>query len=161
MTNEELRERLYAAYAHRGMLYYHIFDELRQEIGAERAKAIMKRAIYARGTVTGQKYARFAPADLEGVRDAFVGNSADDGRMFKPEVERCDAEGLDIKHGDCPLKNAWIEAGLSGDDVATLCEIAAAIDYGTFEGAGFRFACDHWKPGGDGCCHLHIRPGTD
>ena len=79
--------------------------------------------------------------------------------MFDPEVERSDAEALDIKFRRCPLKEAWQEAGLSDADVATMCEIAAEIDVGTFEGAGFCFRADTWTPDGDGCCHLHIRPG--
>ena len=44
--------------------------------------------------------------------------------------------------------------------MATLCRIAAKVDDGTFESAGFRFSADTWKPGGDGCCCLHIRPGV-
>ena len=158
-TEEDLRERLVNAYKHRGMIYWHIFEELRGEIGEERAKAIMMRAIRERGVVTGQKYAKFAPADMGGLCEAFVHSSDEHQRFFKPEVERCDAEGLDVRHGDCPLKNAWLEAGLDPTDVATLCEIAAAVDTGTFEGAGFEFHCDTWQPEGDGCCHLHIRPG--
>ena len=40
-----------------------------------------------------------------------------------------------------------------------MCEIAAHVDNGTFEGAGFEFSADTWSPGGEGCCRLHIRPG--
>jgi len=157
-TEQELREKLLGAYKHRGMIYWHIFDELRSEIGEERAKAVLMRAIRARGCVTGQKFAQYAPDDLEGLRDAFVFSSDEHERLFHPEVERCDAEELTVKHGSCPLKDAWLEAGLDPDDVATLCEIAAAVDTGTFEGAGFDFHCTTWKPNADGCCHLHIRP---
>ena len=51
------------------------------------------------------------------------------------------------------------EAGLSDDEVALMCEIASVVDAGTFESAGFTFSIDTWHPGGDCCCHLHIRPG--
>ena len=44
-------------------------------------------------------------------------------------------------------------------EVAKLCRIAATVDNGTFEGAGFKFHADTWEPGREGCCHLHIRPG--
>ena len=37
--------------------------------------------------------------------------------------------------------------------------IAGRVDNGTFEAAGFEFAADTWTPGGEGCCHLHLRPG--
>jgi ABC-2 type transport system ATP-binding protein len=40
-----------------------------------------------------------------------------------------------------------------------LCRIAARVDNGTFESAGFEFHGDTWQPGGDGCCVLHFRPG--
>jgi hypothetical protein len=66
---------------------------------------------------------------------------------------------VDIKFRACPLREAWQEAGLPDEEVATLCRIAARIDNGTFEGAGFEFFADTWQPNAEGCCCLHIRPG--
>lgn len=66
---------------------------------------------------------------------------------------------LDIKFHGCPRKEAWLEAGFPEEKVATLCRIAARVDNGAFESAGFRFHADAYLPGGDGCCRLHIRPG--
>ena len=159
MSEETLRSQLYGAYKNRAMMYYHIFQELKREVGDERAAEIMKRGIYNRGLEIGDKYKKFSPADLEGLRDAFLAGSADQGNMFRPEVVRCDGEGLDIQMRSCPLKEAYEEAGLSDEEIATMCKIAAVVDYGTFEGAGFRFYADTWKPGEEGCCRLHIRPG--
>jgi hypothetical protein len=159
MVEQTLRDQLYGAYKNRGMMYYHIFQELRKEVGEERAADIMKRGIYNRGLEIGKKYRKFAPADLEGVKDAFLAGSADQGKMFQPEVLRCDGEGLDIQMNSCPLKEAYVEAGLSDEAIATMCDIAAVVDYGTFEGAGFRFFAHTWKPGEEGCCRLHIRRG--
>ncbi|MGD8916661.1 MAG: L-2-amino-thiazoline-4-carboxylic acid hydrolase [Syntrophobacterales bacterium] len=159
MFEQILREQLYGAYKNRGMMYYHIFQELRKEVGDEKAADVMKRGIYKRGLEIGKKYKEFAPADLEGVKNAFLAGSADQGKMFQPEVLRCDGEGLDIHMRNCPLKEAYEEAGLSDEEIATMCHIAAAVDYGTFEGAGFRFFAETWKPGEAGCCRLHIRPG--
>jgi hypothetical protein len=158
MSDETLRQQLYDSFKNRAALYWLIYDELRTELGADRAEAILKRAIYRRGQQKGGKYAAFAPRDLEGLRAAFVGGLPDEGRMFQPGVERCDAQGLDIKFHACPLKSAWQELGLPEEEVATLCRIAARIDNGTFESAGFGFSADTYQPGGDGCCHLHIRP---
>ena len=45
-------------------------------------------------------------------------------------------------------------------DIATLCHVAGRIDDATFEAAGFAFHADTWRPGGEGCCYLHIRPGA-
>jgi hypothetical protein len=81
--------------------------------------------------------------------------------MFLPEVLRCDAEALDIKFGDCPLRNAWLKAGIADEDAAALCRIAAVVDNGQFKAAGFQFASDTWQPGAERCCFLHIRPGKD
>ncbi len=66
---------------------------------------------------------------------------------------------LDIKFHACPLRDAWKETGLPEEEVATLCRIAARVDDGTFEAAGFKFHSETYQPGGEGCCRLHIRPG--
>lgn len=159
MSEENLREQLYAAYKHRAILYWLIFDELRNEVGQDKAAEILRRAIYRRGEAIGQKYAEFAPDNFDGLRQAFLDGIPDDGQMFAPEVQRCDTSGLDMRLKNCPLKDAWKEAGLSDEDVATMCQIAAEIDQGTFEGAGFSFSANTWKPGQEGCCNLHVRPG--
>ena len=128
---ERLRGELYAAFKNRALMYWHVFDELRTALGESQASTLMARAIETRGREIGRQFARFAPADLAGLRDAFVVGVADAGRMFAPRVERCDAAALDITLQRCPLKEAWQEAGI---------------------------AADTWRPGRDGCCHLHIRP---
>jgi hypothetical protein len=160
MSEEQLRAELYDSFKNRAMIYYLIFDELCRELGADRAEELMSRAIRRRGQSVGsQKYARFAPNNLAGLKRAFLGGIADEGRMFQPEVLQDDAEGLDIKFHACPLRDAWIEAGLSEELVATLCRIAAQVDVGLFAGAGFRFTADTWQPGSEGCCCLHIEKG--
>ena len=157
---ERLRGELYAAFKNRALMYWHVFEALRKALGESQGSTLMARAIEARGREIGRQFARYAPADLAGLRDAFVGSVPDAGRMFAPRVERCDAVALDITLQRCPLKEAWQEAGLTDTDIATLCRIAGRVDNGTFEAAGFQFSADTWRPGRDGCCHLHIRPGA-
>ena len=159
MSEEDLREQLYAAYKNRGMMYYHIFQVLSQEVGYEKAAAIMKRGIYNRGLEIGKKYAQYGPIDLEGLKNAFLAGSADRGKMFQPEILRCDHDGLHIQMRSCPLKEAYQEAGLRDEQIARMCDIAAEVDYGTFQGAGFQFSAETWKPGQEGCCLLKIKPG--
>jgi L-2-amino-thiazoline-4-carboxylic acid hydrolase len=154
-----LRNEVYAAFKNRALVYWHVFDELRRALGAPQAETLLARAIEARGREIGRAFAPYGPADLSGLRDAFVAGVPDGGRMFDPHVERCDAAALDITLRRCPLKDAWHEAGVSAADVATLCRIAGRVDNGTFEAAGFAFSADTWQPGRDGCCHLHVRPG--
>jgi hypothetical protein len=160
MAEEQLRTELYDSFRNRALVYHLIFDELRTELGAARAEEILSRAIYRRGQQRGREaYARFAPGDLAGLKAAFLGHVADNGRMFQPEVLPSDGQTLDIKFHACPLKDAWLAAGLGPAEVATLCRIASRVDYGAFEGAGFHFTADTWQPGAEGCCCLHIRPG--
>jgi hypothetical protein len=163
---EALRERvrflegeLETAHRGRGLFYAAIFDELTRRFGEAEAEAIMKAAIWRRGAEVGRRFAAFAPADLEGLCRAFLDFVPDRGRLFDPEVRRCDAHELVIHMHRCPLKEAWLEAGLPEERVATLCRIAGYVDNGTFEGAGFTFAGRTWRPGQEGCCTLVIRPG--
>jgi hypothetical protein len=161
MSEEQLRRQLYESFANRAHIYHLLLEQLRAEVGPQKAEELLRRAIYQRGAQKASGYARFAPRDLVGLRDAFVGGLPDEGAMFGPEVVRCDAEGLDIKFHHCPLKQAWLDAGLAQEEVATLCRIAAQVDSGMFEGAGFRFHADTYQPGAEGCCFLHIRPGPE
>jgi hypothetical protein len=162
MAEETLRRQLYDSFKNRARIYYLIFDELRRELGADRAEAILSRAIYRRGVeMGGAKFAPFAPDDLAGLQTAFLDGIPDDGRMFAPEVLYSGPDAIDIKFHSCPLREAWQEQGLSNEEVAALCRIAARVDNGTFEGAGFRFFADTWQPGGDRCCCLHIRRGEE
>lgn len=155
----ELRQQLYDSFKNRAILYWLIYDEMRQELGSERAEDILKRAIYRRGVQKGAKYAEYAPDNLQGLKQAFLGGLPDEGHMFKPNLIRENSGGLDIKFQGCPLRDAWLELGLADDEVATMCRIAARIDNGTFESASFEFSADTWQPGDEGCCFLHIRPG--
>ncbi len=157
---EQLRQELRSAFKNRAILYYLIFDELRAEIGDERAEMLMKRAIYRRGEQIGERFVRFGPDDLEGLKEAFLAGVPDEGRLFDPHIQRCSEDGLDIHLESCPLKEAWEELGLSEADRVTMCRIAGEIDKGTFEAAGFRFDPDTWQPGRRGCCQLHILPGS-
>ncbi len=158
MSEEAQRKALYASFKNRGMMYYHIFEELRKEVGEEKATEIMKRAIYNRGLEIGKRFAQYAPADMEGIKNAFLAFIPDEGRMFEPEIIRCDSGGVDIKMQGCPLKAAWQEAGLSDEVIAKMCDIAGSVDLGTFEGAGLQISMETWSPGKEGCCQIHIRP---
>ena len=73
-----------------------------------------------------------------------------------PFVLRCDRDHLEMQLHGCPLKDAWREAGLPEEKIATLCRIAGAVDKGLFQGAGFKFENKTWVPGAKGCCFLSI-----
>jgi hypothetical protein len=158
MSEDDLRKQLRASFKNRAILYYLIFDELRREYGEQQAIAVLKRAIYRRGEQIGRQFCEFAPHDLAGLKDAFLGIIPDEGRMFDPQVVECSSESLVIHLNSCPLKEAWEELDLNVSDKSIMCEIAGEIDKGTFEAAGFSLAPDTWKPGRSGCCRLNIHP---
>ena len=144
----------------RARMYYHIFCELREEIGEERATAVMKKGIRKGGSDSAKLFKAYAPSDLKGLKEAFLASVPDNASMFSPEVVNCsEEEGLVIQFHSCPLKEAYEEMGLADDEKEKILAIAAAIDGGLFEGAGFDFSSQTWKPGQEGCCRLHIKPG--
>jgi hypothetical protein len=155
---DDLRQQLTLALKSRALVYSAVYEELIPEVGTLRAEAILKRAIYKRGAAISPKFAPHSPADFVGLRDKFLDFVPDHGRLFSPEVRRCDSGGLDIKFHDCPLKNAWVEAGYDDATVATLCRIAGIVDNGTFENAGFQLNAKTWTAGETGCCSLSLRP---
>lgn len=60
MNEEALREQLYGQVKNRAMMYWHIFEAIRDEIGEERAVAVMKKAIYNRGLSIGKRLSSYA-----------------------------------------------------------------------------------------------------
>jgi L-2-amino-thiazoline-4-carboxylic acid hydrolase len=159
MGEEALREELRAANKNRAVLYWHFFDQLRQEVGEDRATKIMKAAIWRRGKEMSAPIERFAPDRIRDLGEYHVAHSAGGGKLFNPEIQRLEDGAFVVLNTTCPLKEAWQEYGLSDEDVAKMCAIGAAIDYGKFEGAGFRFECVTWTPGKRGCCTLKVYPG--
>jgi len=150
------RRDLVAQMKNRALIYMEIYDVLRKQVGAKRAEALLTQAIYRRGRSAGKALAKYAPANLDGLRKAFLAGVPGGKEIFRPQVLRNDAGRLEIQLHGCPLKDAWREAGVPPRKVATLCRIAGAVDKGLFEGAGFAFQNRTWTPGAKGCCFLRI-----
>ena len=153
------RRDLVAQMKNRALIYLEMYDVLVEELGEAKAEALLTRAITRRGRAMGKAFAKFAPADLKGLKEAFLGSVPGGTGIFRPEVLKDTGAVLDIQLHGCPLKDAWREAGLPEKKVETLCRIAGAVDKGVFEGAGFGFANRTWVPGAEGCCFLHIERG--
>lgn len=154
---EKLSRELDAAFRNRADLYRLMLEELTAELGAERAEDVLARAIEKRGReVAASAFADFGPNDARRIGEAFLAVSPDGGRMYPTEVERGEA-AIAFKVKRCPLKDAWVEAGVSEEKLATLCRIAGAFDRGLFEATGIRFENVTWTPGhGSGCCHIFL-----
>lgn len=157
MSND--RRDLVAQMKNRALIYKETYDVLAEELGAAKAEELLTRAIYRRGRAMGAPLAKFAPADLAGLRAAFLAGVPGGEEIFKPQVLKQDAGALEIQLHGCPLKDAWREAGLPEEKVATLCRIAGAVDKGLFEGAGFKLENRTWTPGATGCCFLRVLRG--
>ncbi|PBB36489.1 hypothetical protein EOA60_15105 [Mesorhizobium sp. M1A.F.Ca.IN.020.06.1.1] len=154
---EKLSRELDSAFRNRGDLYRLFLDELTAELGAEKAEALMIRTIEKRGReVAAAAFAGFGPNDALAIGEAFLSVSPDGGRMYPTDVERR-PNRIAFKVKRCPLKDAWVEAGVGEEKLATLCRIAGAFDRGLFEATGVRFANVTWTPGhGSGCCHIAL-----
>jgi hypothetical protein len=162
MTNAEARaEKLSrefdSAFRNRADLYRLFLEELNGELGAEKAEAIMIRAIEQRGKeVAAATFASFGANDARAIDEAFLAVSPDGGLMYPTDVERHD-DHIAFKVKRCPLKDAWVEAGFGDEKLAALCRIAGAFDRGLFEATGLRFDNVTWTPGhGPGCCHIAL-----
>lgn len=126
-----------AAFENRARLYAYIYEELAGAVGAEAAVTLMKRAIHRRGLEVGLKYRRAVEsADLVEVGDIFCAGSPCEGALFEPGIEESESGRVVLRMTACPLVETWRDMGLPAERIDTLCEIAAAVDEGTFEGAG-------------------------
>jgi hypothetical protein len=154
---EKLSRELDAAFRNRADLYRLMLEELAAEFGADTAEDVLVRAIEKRGReVAAGAFADFGPNDARRIGEAFLAVSPDDGRMYPTEVQRSET-AIAFKVKRCPLKDAWVEAGVSEEKLATLCRIAGAFDRGLFEATGIRFENVTWTPGhGSGCCHIFL-----
>jgi len=126
-----------AAFENRALMYVYLFEEMSAEVGRERAIDVMKHAIRKRGFEVGKKYCAAAEeGDLEAVAVIFCEGSPCAGELFTPGVEESSDGRIVLRMESCPLVDAWAKAGLSAEEIDTMCEIAAAVDEGTFESAG-------------------------
>lgn len=154
---EKLAGELESAFRNRADLYRLMLDELTADLGAERAEATMDRIIERRGQeVAATAFARFGPQDARAIGEAFLAVSPNGGKMYPAEVERGD-DFIAFRVRRCPLKDAWVEAGVGEEKLATLCRLAGAFDRGLFEATGVRFDNVTWTPGhGTDCCHIRL-----
>lgn len=126
-----------AAFENRALMYWYIYDELSAEMGPERATTLMKQAVFRRGLEVGRKYRASAEAgDLAAVGAIFCDGSPSEGALFSPGIESLDDDRIVLRMESCPLVDAWRALGLAPQEIDRMCEISAAVDQGTFQGAG-------------------------
>lgn len=157
MTDVELlRRELASAFANRADLYRLLRRSLTNELGRDRAEELMIDVLEERGREVAGSLFSGVPADAHAVANRFLSVSPDGGRLYPHDIER-GAQSCTIRVHSCPLKDAWMAAGLPDDDVADLCRLAGAFDRGLFEAAGVEFANQTWtKQRGGGCCWITL-----
>ena len=156
---EQSRAETRGAFENRALMYAYIYEELSDELGAERATELMKRAIHRRGLEVGRKYRGAAQSgDMEEIGRLFCEGSPCGGELFTPGVEEEGDERIVLSMASCPLVDAWRGIGLDPDEIDALCDIAAAVDEGTFEGAGLDLTfLDRLGRSGSDRCLLELR----
>ena len=155
MAGKQANAQLYDAIKERGRAYLVVFRELSKRYGEAEAISVMRSASYEHGLAIGKPLACFAPRDFAGMAEGFA-KAPDDGATFSPDIRQLDDTGLEVKMMTCPIKDAWVEAGCSDEEVCTLLRCASALDEGTLDAAGFDYEIELWSPGKEGCCLTRI-----
>ena len=127
----------------RALIYYKIYKQLSAELGSADAIRFMGKAVYERGQDKGaQLREKIGAPDLAELARAFAEGKSEMDAFGREVVEVSDSRTV-LRLTRCPLVEAWEEAGLSQEEKATMCDIACQVDFGKFEGAGYRltFRC--------------------
>jgi len=148
-----------SSFENRALMYLHLYETLTQELGPEQAAELMKTAIYQRGLEVSERYREAAEeGDLQQIGELFCNGSPCEGSLFEPGVEDIGTSRIVLRMSSCPLVDAWREHGVPDYEIDILCGIAAAVDEGTFEGAGLEldFLDRLGRPGSEHCL-LEVR----
>ena len=158
MDAEKLKRELDDAFKARARLYRAILDELTVEIGAERAEAVLSRAIEKRGVAAGTAlFGALEKPTAKDVADRFLAVSPAEGTLYPHTREDRDGgKTVSVKVHRCPLQDAWREDGATDAEIERLCRISGRFDTGCFGASGVAFEATTWTPGSTGCCTLFL-----
>ena len=155
MTPNQSSPQLYDAIKERGRAYLVVFRELSKRYGEAEAISVMRSASYEHGKAIGKPLACFAPRNFAGMAESFA-KAPDNGATFCPDIRQLNDACLEVHMMACPIKDAWVEAGCSDEEICTLLHCASALDEGTLDAAGFNYEIELWSPGKEGCCLTRI-----
>jgi hypothetical protein len=145
----------------RALFYLNMYQVLSEEHGKEEAIRLMQKAIYKRGREKAEKYNK----DVEGrnfkaMADAFLKGGASSLNVFGNEVVKVEKDLAVLRLNGCPLVEAWNEAGLSPENIITMCDIAYQVDFGKFEGMQFSLEFGSRICEGKSYCELIVTKPT-
>jgi hypothetical protein len=153
-------EKVAQATRQRAAVYAHLFLVLRRELGGERAAELMSEAIRSCGVEKSRRnYSTEAQGgDLERAAREFASPDPVKQHQFAPRIVSLEPGEAVIAMSRCPLVDEWRSMGLPDRDVETLCEIARAVDFGTWEGAlPFTLRFESTRGQGRDECILRVR----
>jgi hypothetical protein len=155
-SEETLRRELAEAFANRAHLYRLMLDVLGERMGTDAAADALAETCHRRGLEVAPLLFDGVPPEPEAVARRFLSVSPDGGALYPHDAEAGPGRFTIAVHA-CPLKQAWLDAGLSPERVALLCRIAGAFDKGLFEAAGVGFDNSTWSAErGGGCCRITL-----
>ena len=134
---EVLRRELEEAFAGRAHLYREMLDGLEAELGAERAEALMRKVLEKRGAAAAGQLFKGCAATPQAVGARFLSVSPDGGRMY-PHSVADDGAALHVKVARCPLKDAWVGAGLAASAGRAALRHRGRVRQGPVRGGGRR-----------------------
>ncbi|MBP2674473.1 MAG: hypothetical protein H6Q84_1313 [Deltaproteobacteria bacterium] len=156
----EAGEKVALATRQRAAVYAHLFLVLRRELGEERAVDLMREGIRNFGAEKSKRnYSEKArKGDLEQAVREFASPDPVKQHQFAPRVVSIEPGEAVVAMSGCPLVDEWRTMGLPGRDVETLCRIAHAVDFGTWEDAmPFRLRFEGTRGEGRDECILRIK----
>ncbi|MBI5787921.1 MAG: L-2-amino-thiazoline-4-carboxylic acid hydrolase [Candidatus Schekmanbacteria bacterium] len=148
---------LKAAIKERAVFYLHMYRTLQQELGAERAKDLMWKAIYRWGREKAAKCPETARTNPEIMAEEFVKSGAKALMAFGNEIVESTKDGATLRLNSCPLVEAWREAGLNAAQIAQMCDMAYALDFGKYEGLGYELEFPCRIADGESYCQLNLK----
>ena len=155
MPDKQPNQPLYDAIKDRGRLFLLVFRELSMRYGEPEAISIMRSVSAEFGKTIGETLAHCAPRDFAGMAEAYA-KAPDNGVTYSPDIRILDDTCLEVQMMTCPIKDAWVEAGCTDEEICTLLHCARPQDEATFEAAGFNYEIEMWSPGREGCCLTRI-----
>jgi hypothetical protein len=141
----------------RAKIYAHVYRELSEEVGQDKAIKILKKALYARGQEKGRQLAiKLGEPDLQKLAAAFIEGKAEMD-AFGHEVVVEHSDHVVLRLNKCPLVDAWNESRLSPEEQHLMCDIAYQVDFGKFEAAGYKLSFDCRIADGCKSCDLRVK----
>jgi len=156
----DIGERVAQATRQRAAVYAHLFFVLRREFGEDRAIELMSEAIRNYGVEKSKRnYSDKAQkGDLAQAVAEFASPDPVKQHQFAPRIVSLKPEEAVVAMSRCPLVEEWREQGFSDQDVDTLCRVAHAVDFGTWEGAlPFFLEFESTRGRGEDECVLRIK----